>query len=173
MRYVGGLDADGKSAIVKRSLPPRVWAYADSAVEAPHFLPRKLVAAPDGLPAPHTATLAELWTIKTSDQAVIFEDPGDYSFEPGQASLEVPEGVVRWCVASFGPGYASKMHHTDSIDLNTVLSGELTLVLEAEAILLRPGDSVLVPGLEHSWRTETGASFVFCMLSPHPGSARL
>lgn len=171
MRYIGGLDAQGRSTIVQRSEPPRVWEWTNSSEAAPHHVARGLTDDRSAIPAERTGTTAELWTVRSAEDRVISEDPGDYAHAPGEFSLDVPSGVMRWCVTRFGPGYASKLHFTDSIDLDLVIEGELYLVLETEEVLLRPGDSAVLHGLQHSWRTDTGAAIVYCMISPHAGYA--
>ncbi|MHB8695511.1 MAG: cupin domain-containing protein [Solirubrobacteraceae bacterium] len=37
----------------------------------------------------------------------------------------------------------------------TVVSGEVTLVLEAGDVVLRAGDSLILPGSVHAWRNVT------------------
>jgi quercetin dioxygenase-like cupin family protein len=60
------------------------------------------------------------------------------------------------------------MHFTDSIDFDMYIAGEMILILETEEIVLKPGDVVYLPQLQHAWRTETGGTFAFLMISPHP-----
>ncbi|MBV9994348.1 MAG: hypothetical protein JO127_03950 [Caulobacteraceae bacterium] len=65
--------------------------------------------------------------------------------------LSVPEGGGRWVTIAFAPGGPGRMHHTSTLDCQVVLSGEVTLGLQDGEILLRPGDCVLIPGVEHRW----------------------
>ncbi len=43
------------------------------------------------------------------------------------------------------------MHRTRTIDLVVVIQGELTLILDKEEAVLRPGDSVVQRGTAHAW----------------------
>ena len=43
------------------------------------------------------------------------------------------------------------MHRTETLDYAVVLEGEITLVLDEEDVLLRPGDVVIQRGTDHSW----------------------
>ena len=166
-RIVTGDGVDGLSKVVSSGEPRRSWRYGSSTQHAPHDNPRGLTSEPFGEPGELGAWVAELWTTREVGPDVVGEDPGAYTDDPGAHSLEVPAGVARFSVVRFGPGYHSKMHSTDSIDLDICLSGELDLVLESEVVRLLPGDVAVVPGSRHVWRTETGASFAFVMLSPH------
>ena len=169
MRYIAGLDADGKSAVLKRSESSRTWTWTNSSESAPHFVERHLVSDPASFrPGPHSGALTEIYTTRMGTDGIAGEDPDDTIEAPGVMSLDVPAGVTRWCVASYGPGYQSKMHFTDSIDFDMCIAGEMILVLETEEIVLKPGDAVYLPRLQHAWRTETGGTFAFLMISPHP-----
>ena len=45
--------------------------------------------------------------------------------------LAVPAGAMRWAVIDYAPGAAFSMHHTDTVDLDVVLSGSVDLVLDS------------------------------------------
>jgi mannose-6-phosphate isomerase-like protein (cupin superfamily) len=53
-----------------------------------------------------------------------------------------------------GPGEPAFMHATDTIDYLAVLSGEITLVLETEEVVLRAGDLIVDRGVIHGWRND-------------------
>jgi mannose-6-phosphate isomerase-like protein (cupin superfamily) len=59
------------------------------------------------------------------------------------------------------------MHFTETIDLVTVLSGEIYVVLENGETVLRPGDTLVQRGTIHSWsnRTDAPAVILSVMLS--------
>jgi quercetin dioxygenase-like cupin family protein len=46
------------------------------------------------------------------------------------------------------------MHRTPSVDLISVLSGEIWLELDAEEVDLREGDFVVQNGTKHAWRNK-------------------
>jgi quercetin dioxygenase-like cupin family protein len=54
-------------------------------------------------------------------------------------------------VVSFGPGVAPRNHRTDSIDYATVISGEIDMVLDGEAVRLKAGDVLVQRGTIHNW----------------------
>ena len=48
------------------------------------------------------------------------------------------------------------MHRTESVDYGVVIEGELTLVLDAGEVLLRPGSVVIQRGSNHAWANRSG-----------------
>jgi quercetin dioxygenase-like cupin family protein len=166
-RVVTGAGPDGRSFVVSDTSDVRRWSYASRSDSAPHDNPRDVTVDPLGFAHPTRSQVGELWTVRDDGVAVRAEDPRDYTDEPGGHSLDVPAGTARFAVTTFGPGYSSTIHTTDSIDLDICISGELELVLDEGSVTLRPGDSVIVPGVRHAWRTGQGATWAFVMLSPH------
>jgi quercetin dioxygenase-like cupin family protein len=64
----------------------------------------------------------------------------------------IAPGLARWMVVELGPGSETPMHHTDTLDLQTVLSGTVELVLDDGAHHLVEGDMVVLAGVDHAWR---------------------
>jgi quercetin dioxygenase-like cupin family protein len=66
--------------------------------------------------------------------------------------LGVGPGLLRWMVLAWEPGAEFTMHHTDTVDLDTVLAGSMQLRLDDGTHQLEPGDCVVVNGVDHAWR---------------------
>jgi quercetin dioxygenase-like cupin family protein len=66
--------------------------------------------------------------------------------------LGVAAGAMRWTVIDYAPGARFSMHHTDTVDLDVVLSGSVDLILDDGEHPLAPGDSAVVTGVDHAWR---------------------
>jgi quercetin dioxygenase-like cupin family protein len=66
--------------------------------------------------------------------------------------LAVPAGAMRWTVIEYPPGAGFSLHHTDTVDLDVVLSGSVDLILDDGAHPLAPGDSAVMTGVDHGWR---------------------
>jgi quercetin dioxygenase-like cupin family protein len=66
--------------------------------------------------------------------------------------LAVPPGSMRWTLIEYPPGAGFSMHHTDTVDLDVVLSGSVELILDDGAHVLEAGDSAVVTGVDHGWR---------------------
>ena len=64
----------------------------------------------------------------------------------------IDPGLVRWMVVELGPDSETPMHHTDTLDLQTVLSGTVDLMLGDGAHRLTQGDLVVLTGVDHAWR---------------------
>ncbi len=76
---------------------------------------------------------------------------------PGGSALHrdlgVGEGLLHWRIVTWGPNFELPMHHTDTIDLDCVIEGSVDLLLDDGVHTLGPGDCVVVPGVDHGWRT--------------------
>ncbi len=74
----------------------------------------------------------------------------------GQAEhrgLGVKPGHLHWVVSRWAPGSdAATMHHTDTIDLDLVVSGSMDLILDDGTHRLETGDAAVINGVDHAWR---------------------
>ncbi|OPX05203.1 cupin domain-containing protein [Mycobacterium sp. AT1] len=162
-RVVAGLDANGQSTIVSdENTPARI-------------------AAP-------TFTVMNLWQV---DRLPVHVDDGDGL---GRVTLMPPMGSLIYRKATFPPDsewdaaeYQQSLqaldsgdshdgdsgiagfHQTDSIDIITMLDGELYAVLETTETLLRPGDTFVQRGGKHTWsnRGDTPATYVALTIPAH------
>jgi quercetin dioxygenase-like cupin family protein len=64
----------------------------------------------------------------------------------------LPPGHVRWIVVDYGPHSETPVHHTDTLDLETVLSGSVDLILDDGIHHLNEGDLVVMTGVDHAWK---------------------
>jgi quercetin dioxygenase-like cupin family protein len=67
--------------------------------------------------------------------------------------IELSATATRWAMFSFDGGLSTPFHHTATLDYDIVLEGEVTLALEEGEVVLRAGDSVVIPAAMHAWRT--------------------
>lgn len=83
----------------------------------------------------------------------------------------IAAGIARWMVVELGPGSETPMHHTDTLDLQTVLSGGVELVLDDGAHPLEQGDLVVLTGVDHAWRAGSEGCLLTAVLigTPPPG----
>lgn len=91
----------------------------------------------------------------------------------GQAKfldLGIPAGGMRWLRVNLPPHLEVAFHHTDSIDLHTIVAGSIELLLDDGAHNLMVGDSALVAGVDHGWRAgpEGSTSSVVLLGTPPP-----
>lgn len=66
--------------------------------------------------------------------------------------LGLSSGQMSWKRVHFPPNLEVAFHHTDTIDLHTILSGSVELLLDDGAHTLAFGDSAVVAGVDHGWR---------------------
>jgi quercetin dioxygenase-like cupin family protein len=83
----------------------------------------------------------------------------------------IAPGLVRWMVVDLGPDSETPMHHTDTLDLETVVSGSVDLVLDDGAHPLQPGDLVVLAGVDHAWRAGPDGCRLSAVLIGTPPSA--
>jgi len=66
-----------------------------------------------------------------------------------------PAGGFRFMFSELGPGDKTQpmphLHKTDSMDFKIVLSGEVTMILDKESVILKPGDICIGRGTSHAW----------------------
>lgn len=55
-------------------------------------------------------------------------------------------------IVEYGPHAETPIHHTDTLDLETVLDGSVDLILGDGAHQLVAGDMVVMTGVDHSWK---------------------
>jgi quercetin dioxygenase-like cupin family protein len=62
------------------------------------------------------------------------------------------------------------MHHTDTIDFDTVVEGSAVLILDDGRHVLEAGDVAVVTGVDHGWEAgPEGTVFAFVFLgTPSP-----
>ena len=76
-------------------------------------------------------------------------------------SLRVFEGLGNPKAATHGKGGRHPMmHRTESIDYALILSGEITMLLDDEEVLLKAGDVVVQCGTNHAWSNRSNAPCV-------------
>jgi quercetin dioxygenase-like cupin family protein len=124
-RIVTGTDEKGRSVIVEQGPTPNVVT-----------------------PVPGME-LAEQWGCERVVEA-LHDAP---AAGPDGFSLVPPPGGVLFRVVTFPPDAEGQMHRTETVDLVTVLAGELALALDGgEEVRLGPGDTVIQRATSHAWR---------------------
>ena len=81
--------------------------------------------------------------------------------------MRLPPGLVRWTVVEHQPHEAteavtasSAMHHTNALDLIVVVEGSTELILDDDVRDLRPGDCVVMTGVDHAMKAGPAGSRV-------------
>ncbi|MEI7547487.1 MAG: hypothetical protein WCK21_05445 [Actinomycetota bacterium] len=88
-------------------------------------------------------------------------DGGSTTFPTGAPiDIGLRPGESRCFTVYFPPGAGvpanstrqPSMHWTRSTDFDSVLVGSISLILEAESVVLEVGDLAVIPGIKHDWR---------------------
>lgn len=149
-RVVIGLDDDGKSSIVSDG-----HTQTRLATEA-YTLNQIWQATSVPSPAMAENTLG--------DEAVIPPPPAGYTYVittfPPDSEWDYEAGYARalaeaGAADSVGPDDPPGMHRTDTIDIVTVISGEIWALVETGETLLKPGDTLVQRATKHAWQNRS------------------
>lgn len=150
-RAVVGLDQQNRSTIVSDG-------NTETRLATPAFT-RNVIW---GSPLVPTPVMAE----NTADDAAAIPPPpegyyydistfppdSEWDYESGYADSLASAGVE-----GEGEHDIPGMHQTDSIDIVTVISGEIWAVVETGETLVKAGDTVVHRGTKHAWRNRSDA----------------
>ena len=153
-RVVTGTDADGRSCVLLDELSgTRAATPAFTVVDLWQTDSVPASVADDDtltgtvtLDPPKAGVLVRMLTLPPDPQS-----PSDGVFKTAMAEVGGSETTVE------GSGIAG-LHATDTLDVITVLSGEIHLVLETGEVLLRAGDTIVQRGTKHAWSNRTSES---------------
>jgi mannose-6-phosphate isomerase-like protein (cupin superfamily) len=142
-RVVSGLDSAGRSTIV-------LDEYTEARVVR------------------EASTICDVWRVDSLPPHMADDNAITERREPGLPSSGFvvrvatfpPAPEIDWAIARLEPPYSSipdgdsdipGLHVTETVDVVTVVSGELYAVLETTETLLRPGDTFIQRGTKHAW----------------------
>jgi hypothetical protein len=165
-RVVVGLDADGKSTIEQdgptatRLAGPGntkcdIWRLEQvpTTFSAPDLLDGRVITPP-----PPGGLVYRQTTF-----------PPDAEWDRSQGYSDA-NGPLPGSVPPEEAGGFPGMHFTNTLDILTLLSGELHLILETGETLLRAGDTLVLRGQKHAWsnRTDRPATVAALLISTEP-----
>jgi mannose-6-phosphate isomerase-like protein (cupin superfamily) len=160
-RVITGVDADGRSVVVSDEPTRARLERPDGSVVMDLWRVKHLPTHADDdsslleevSPPPHSGLVVKLSTIPAHAEI----DPVAYAQAIAEAYGPQP--------TSAAPKVAG-MHRTETVDVVTVLSGELYAVLETVETVLRAGDTIVQRGTMHAWqnRSEQPATLVSVMM---------
>ena len=160
-RVVVGLDDHGRSTIISD-------ANTETRLATEAFT-RNVIWGADVVPTPVMADTAmnDAATIPPPPAGYYFDistfpPDSEWDYEGGYAKALAQAGVgdlegTEDAHHDDGPGGIAGMHQTDTVDIVTVISGEIWAVVETGETLVRPGDTVIQRGTWHAWRNRSDA----------------
>jgi mannose-6-phosphate isomerase-like protein (cupin superfamily) len=155
-RIVTGIGEDGRSTVLRDD-------FTAQRVSAPAFTICDVWESPR-LPVPfETDVPAGTVSIDPPKQGLVIRIctfPPDTAYDKAEyeQSLAALQGADTFRPDADLPG----MHETKTLDVVTVVSGELHIVLETGETLLRQGDCIVMKGGAHSWSNKTDRPAVLC-----------
>ena len=148
-RFVTGVNAAGRSCIVEEG--------------------EVTLGAVEGMAEVLTASL---WATDASPPRAAPPQAGHF------VDVKIPPGIARWMVVEHAPHEeadaattSSTMHHTNAIDLIFVIEGSTQMILDDDVRDLRPGDCVVMTGVDHAMKAGPDGSRVISVAigTPTPG----
>jgi hypothetical protein len=167
-RVITGVDKNGRSTVIGDEFTPR-------RVAAPAFTVCDIwesQSLPVPMDTPAAAGEVSIYPPKAGFVFRVCTFPPDSEYDKAAAykeSLAAIKGGDTFDDKSTLPG----MHIHDTLDIVTCVSREFSIVLETGETLLRPGDSVVVRGVMHSWSNKTDKPAVLCSLIMSAAPAKL
>jgi quercetin dioxygenase-like cupin family protein len=172
-RVVTGHDEKGRAVVISDGPAPSVhanklepdWFSVD--IWRTHETPARIVAkalepteGPRRQMPTKNGTVLRINSFPPESEAVRAMTPAD--------SLRVFEGLGNPKAATFGKGGRHPMmHRTESVDYALVLSGEITMLLDDEEVLLKAGDVVVQCGTNHAWSNRSKAPCLVAFILIH------
>ncbi|MEM9751053.1 MAG: cupin domain-containing protein [Pseudomonadota bacterium] len=154
-RIVTGHNDDGQSVAIINDAPPQVMV--DPATGAGLAEIWASAAVPETL-TPFVDSAKALVTLAPDPGGVRFRlfavAPGEVKpadFPAARAAAQRAYGALDGADALVASERHPEMHRTKTLDVVIALQGSLTLVLDTEDIVLRPGDTVVQRGTAHAW----------------------
>ena len=102
--------------------------------------------------------------------AIPADNSGNADTAEAHTAEMLHDGGSNFILIEFPPHMDAFWHATDTIDYIVVLTGAITMVLEAEETVMHPGDLIVDRGVNHAWRNDTDATAsMACVTIPaHP-----
>lgn len=169
-RVVTGHDGKGRAVVLSDGPAPfvhvnkaeRDWYSVD--IWRTHEMPARIVPqAPEPTEGPRrqlptkNGTMLRINSFPPESDAVRNMTPAE--------SLRVFEGLGNPKAATHGKGGRHPMmHRTETIDYAMILSGEITMLLDDEEVLLKAGDIVVQCGTNHAWSNRSNGPCVVAFI---------
>jgi mannose-6-phosphate isomerase-like protein (cupin superfamily) len=160
-RVVSGLDQSGKSTVVAdESTPVRLQAPGMTICDIWQVGKLPVNVIDDDATTGHVLLNPPStgWVYRVTTKAP--DSEWDVAGEYGAMLEAMGSGDA---LQDDGSGLAG-LHQSETVDIVTVVSGELVAVLETQEVTLRPGDSFVTRGVKHSWSNRTDKPVVLVCL---------
>lgn len=149
-RIVAGVDAQGRSTFVSDG-------DAETRVATDAYTINQIwqaTAVPTPVRAESTLGPTVILSVPVGGyqyDVTIFPPDSSWDYEAGYAKALAEAGAPD----ATGPDDIPGMHETDTIDIVTIISGEIWAIVETGETLMRAGDTIVHRGNKHAWRNRS------------------
>ncbi len=164
-----GLDQQGQSAVVYDGPDCKVLDFPGQSVSvlwSSSSVPASNNSGAHGSMAAHYAVLAQAMMPAAGGFTFLrCERLPEVEIAAPMAAMDRAKHAQDDATFMARPDLHPGMHATHTLDLHVVVSGELTLILEAETVTLRAGESMVMRGVQHAWENRGNVPVVwYCVV---------
>ena len=159
-RVVVGLDIQGRSTIVSDAITETrlaTQAFTRNVIWGADVVPTFVLAdnaMTDAatIPPPPRGYYYDISTFPPDSE---WDYEGGYAKALAQAGVGGDPDAAEGAHQVEGPGAIPGMHQTETVDIVTVISGEIWAIVETGETLVKAGDTVVHRGTWHGWRNRS------------------
>jgi quercetin dioxygenase-like cupin family protein len=160
-RFVVGPDAEGRSAVLQRGLTnvqSREGFYWRATLWATEESPVDNSVEGDRSQTPGLGARREPFPNGLICRALEIPPDDPDAAEQRRVLAELNEEVhQRHLPTAADVARHPSMHRTDTLDCLTCVRGEIFLVTDTDEVLMQPGDTVIIRGVNHAWSNRSNA----------------
>jgi quercetin dioxygenase-like cupin family protein len=160
-RFVIGPDAEGRSAVLQRGLTnvqSREGFYWRATLWATKESPVDNSVEGDRSQTPGLGARREPFPNGLICRALEIPPDDPDAAEQRRVLAELNEEVhQRHLPTAADVARHPSMHRTDTLDCLTCVRGEIFLVTDTDEVLMQPGDTVIIRGVNHAWSNRSNA----------------
>ena len=150
-RVITGVDADGRSCFVKdENTPDRFVGPGNTKCDI-WRVTNIPVSYSDG-PGLEDGVITQPPDAGLVFRVVTFAPDSEWDQSLGYSDAN---GQLAGTIDTHESGGVPGFHVTDTVDIVTVLSGEIVAIMETEETVLRAGDTLVQRGTKHAWSNRT------------------
>lgn len=156
-------ESSGRSRVSSDGPVTPRFGFVPATGEDPHDLqPSQDFSAVPELP-PGAIDVMQVWTADSARASAEQPAAGPFDVESGA-------GQLRTLITRMGPDLERPVHRTSTTDVDVVLEGEVTVVLDDGEVLLRRGDVLVLPAARHGWHAGPDGCTLLVTMIGHPQS---
>ncbi|NGP09255.1 cupin domain-containing protein [Rhodococcus sp. 14C212] len=150
-RVVTGVNEAGKSCFVSDELTPDRFVAAGN-TKCDIWRVASIPVSPEDGPGLEDGVITQPPASGLVYRVVSFAPDSEWDQSAGYADSQ---GQLAGSGDVEASGEGPAFHVTDTVDIVTILSGEIVAIMETEETVLRAGDTLIQRGTNHAWSNRT------------------